>query len=65
VAGILTAFNPENGEVLKSFGRTKEAIEDYFASPVAADGKVLLLSHSGKVTVVSAGRNGRFSRSMT
>ncbi len=52
--GILTALNPENGEVLK-VGRTREAIEDYFASPVAADGKVFLLSHGGKMTVVNAG----------
>jgi outer membrane protein assembly factor BamB len=52
--GILTALNPENGEVLK-VGRTREAIEDYFASPVAADGKVFLLSYGGKMTVVNAG----------
>jgi outer membrane protein assembly factor BamB len=52
--GILTALNPENGEVWK-VGRSKEAIDDYFASPVAADGKVYLLSHSGKMTVVNAG----------
>jgi outer membrane protein assembly factor BamB len=52
--GILTSLNPENGEVWK-VGRTKEAIEPYFASPVAADGKVFLVSHSGKVTVVNAG----------
>ncbi len=51
--GILTSLNPENGDVWK-VGRTKEAIEPYFASPVAADGKVFLLSHSGKVTVVNA-----------
>ncbi|HXI43242.1 MAG TPA: PQQ-binding-like beta-propeller repeat protein [Bryobacteraceae bacterium] len=53
--GILTALNPENGEVWK-IGRAKDAIEDYFASPVAADGKIFLLSHSGKVTVVNAGQ---------
>ena len=52
--GILTALNPKNGEVLK-VGRAREAIEDYFASPVAADGKVFLLSESGKMTVVNAG----------
>jgi outer membrane protein assembly factor BamB len=52
--GILTSLNPENGEVWK-VGRTKDAIDEYFASPVAADGKVFLLSHDGKMTVVNAG----------
>ncbi|MBZ5591399.1 MAG: PQQ-binding-like beta-propeller repeat protein [Acidobacteriia bacterium] len=51
--GIITALNPKTGEVLKT-GRTKDAIDQYFASPVAADGKVFLLSHSGKVTVLKA-----------
>ena len=52
--GIVTTLDPRTGEVLKS-GRTKDAIDEYFASPVAADGKVFLLSHSGKVTVLEAG----------
>lgn len=47
-------MNPVNGEVLK-MGRTPEALEDYYASPVAADGKVFLVSASGKVTVIKAG----------
>ncbi|MGH9905506.1 MAG: PQQ-binding-like beta-propeller repeat protein, partial [Pyrinomonadaceae bacterium] len=52
--GILTAVNPVSGEVLKQ-GRTPEALEEYYASPVAADGKVFLVSASGKVTVLKAG----------
>jgi len=52
--GIITTLNPKTGEVLK-IGRTKDAIDEYFASPVAADGKIFLLSHSGKVTVLKAG----------
>lgn len=51
--GIITTLNPKTGDVLKT-GRTKDAIDPYFASPVAADGKVFLLSHSGKVTVLKA-----------
>jgi hypothetical protein len=51
--GIITTLNPKTGDVLKT-GRTKDAIDEYFASPVAADGKVFLLSHSGKVTVLKA-----------
>lgn len=36
-------------------GRTPDALEDYYASPVAADGKIFLVSASGKVTVLKAG----------
>jgi outer membrane protein assembly factor BamB len=52
--GILTTLDPRTGDVLKS-GRTEGAIDEYFASPVAADGKVFLLSHSGKLTTLKAG----------
>lgn len=51
--GILSTVNPVSGEVLKQ-GRTPEALEAYYASPVAADGKVFVVSESGKVTVVKA-----------
>jgi len=51
--GIITTLNPKTGEVLKT-GRTKDAIDPYFASPVAADGKVYLVSQTGKVTVLKA-----------
>ena len=52
--GIVTSLNPTSGEVLK-MGRTPEALEDYYASPVAADGKIFMVSASGKVTVLKAG----------
>jgi len=52
--GIVTSLNPSSGEVLK-MGRTPDALEDYYASPVAADGKIFLVSASGKVTVLKAG----------
>lgn len=51
--GILTALNPKNGEGFKT-DRLRGAIENYFASPVAADGKVFLTSESGKVVVIRA-----------
>ena len=51
--GIITTLDPQTGAVLKA-GRTPDAIDEYFASPVAADGKIFLLSHSGKVTVLKA-----------
>jgi outer membrane protein assembly factor BamB len=53
--GIVASLNPETGEAWK-IGRTKAAIESYFASPVAADGKIYLVSNSGKVSVLKAGR---------
>ena len=52
--GVLTALDPERGAVLKQ-ARLRGAIDNYFASPVAADNKVFLVSESGKVSVVSAG----------
>ena len=47
-------LNPKTGEVLKQ-ARLKGAIEHYWASPVAADGKVYLLSEACKLTVLKAG----------
>lgn len=52
--GIITSLDPSSGAVLKA-GRSPDAIDEYFASPVAADGKVYFASHGGKVTVVKAG----------
>lgn len=51
--GIITSLNPQTGEVLKT-GRSESAIEEYYSSPVAADGKVFMISESGKVTVLKA-----------
>jgi outer membrane protein assembly factor BamB len=49
--GILTAFRPVSGEVLAQ-GRIRGAIDKFYASPVAADGKIFLVSESGKVAVL-------------
>jgi outer membrane protein assembly factor BamB len=51
--GIVTSLNPGTGEVYKT-GRSKDAIAAYFSSPVAADGKVYLVSQDGKVSVLRA-----------
>ena len=51
--GIVSSLNPATGEILKQ-GRTPDALEEYYASPVAADDKVFLVSASGKVTVLKA-----------
>ncbi len=52
--GILAALNARTGEVLK-VGRLEGALDDYYASPVAADGRIYFTSESGKVTVVKPG----------
>lgn len=51
--GIVSSLDPASGEVLKQ-GRTPNALEEYYASPVAADGKIFVVSASGKVTVLKA-----------
>lgn len=54
--GILTALNPTDGAVLKQ-GRLQGALSQYFASPVAADGKIYLVSEAGNVVVLKAGKD--------
>jgi outer membrane protein assembly factor BamB len=51
--GMVTSLDPISGQVLKQ-GRTPDALEEYYASPVAADGKIYMVSASGKVTVLKA-----------
>jgi outer membrane protein assembly factor BamB len=41
--GIVTSFDPLTGDVLAQ-GRLKGAIDQYYASPIAADGKIFMLS---------------------
>ena len=52
--GIVTALNPETGGEIGQ-GRLKGAIDHYYASPVAADGKIFMLSETGKVVVLPPG----------
>ena len=52
--GIITALDPVTGKLLKQ-GRSPNALGEYYASPVAADGKVFLASTEGKLTVLKAG----------
>jgi len=52
--GILTAYNPENGEILKQ-GRVEGALDAYFASPIASDGKLFTAAKGGKIAVLKAG----------
>jgi outer membrane protein assembly factor BamB len=52
--GILTTIDPANGQPFKQ-GRLRGAVDKYYASPVAADGKVFFVGNSGVVTIMKAG----------
>ena len=49
--GIVTALDPGSGEML-SQGRLSGAVDAYYASPVAADGKIYFVSELGLAAVV-------------
>jgi outer membrane protein assembly factor BamB len=51
--GIVSTFDPETGKLLRQ-ERVKDAPGDYYASPVAGDGKIYLANLDGKVTVLKA-----------
>ena len=50
----MTALSAKDGTVLKQ-GRLRDAMGRYFASPVAADGKIFAADETGQVTVVRPG----------
>jgi outer membrane protein assembly factor BamB len=52
--GIMTALEASTGKVLKQ-ARLTGALGDYFSSPTAADGRIYVVSHEGKVVVVKPG----------
>lgn len=52
--GILTSLDPRTGEPLK-VDRLRGALDRYWSSPVAGDGKIYVLSEAGKLTVLRAG----------
>ncbi len=53
-AGILTSIDALTGEILKQ-GRLPDALGAYYASPIAADGKLFFFDGEGTLTVVRAG----------
>ena len=52
--GILATYDPKSGKRLGE-ARLKEAIGDYYASPVAGGGKIYFVNKEGKISVVRAG----------
>jgi outer membrane protein assembly factor BamB len=55
---IVSTVDPETGKLLRQ-ERVKDALGDYYASPVAGDGKIYLASLDGKVSVLQAGADWR------
>lgn len=51
--GLVTSLDPQTGAIFKQ-GRIAGSIEPYWSSPVAADGKVYVLSQDCKLSVLSA-----------
>ena len=51
--GILQTLDPATGRLIKQ-GRLMHALDEYYSSPVAGDGKVYLLSRNGNATVLEA-----------
>ncbi len=49
--GVVTSFDPGSGEVIAQ-GRLKGAVDQYYASPIAADGKIFMLSELGMLSVL-------------
>jgi len=52
--GLLTILDPATGELVEK-GRLEKGMDAYYASPVAGDGKIYLLSEAGLVNVLGVG----------
>jgi outer membrane protein assembly factor BamB len=52
--GILSTIDPETGKLLRE-ARLKDAIGEYYAQPVAGDGKIYFVNKEGKITVIRPG----------
>ncbi|MFT7486506.1 MAG: outer membrane protein assembly factor BamB [Candidatus Paceibacteria bacterium] len=52
--GLLTTLSPKTGEVIER-GRLEDGVDSYYASPVAGDGKIYIVSEHGTALVLPAG----------
>jgi outer membrane protein assembly factor BamB len=52
--GILTVLDPLDGKVLEA-ARIEGAVDTYYASPIAGDGKLYTASHRGRLAVIDPG----------
>jgi outer membrane protein assembly factor BamB len=53
--GILTVVEANTGQIVKQ-GRLEGAVDAYYSSPVAADGKIFVVSELGNAVTIRAGR---------
>lgn len=53
--GMLTSLDGKTGQPVYAQERLKDAAGGYYASPVAADGRIFVVSLAGKLTIVRAG----------
>lgn len=54
--GIFTALDAKTGALLKQ-GRLQGAMDFYYSSPIAADGKIFTASQAGHVSVIRPGKD--------
>ena len=54
-SGLIVLLDPKSGEPFVR-GRLEDARDNYYASPIAGDGKVYFVSQGGLVSVVRAGK---------
>ncbi len=59
--GIFTSYDPKTGAIHKQ-ARLTGALSQYFASPVAADGKIYVAAEDGKAAVIQAGADWQLLR---
>ena len=52
---MLTCLDAKTGEAIYAQERVRDAAGGYYASPVAADGRIFVASLAGKVSVLRAG----------
>lgn len=53
--GIVTSLNPATGDIFHR-GRLSQGAKQFYASPVAGDGKLYLVDTAGRLSVLKAGR---------
>jgi hypothetical protein len=51
--GIVQTLDPASGKALK-LARLQQGLDEYYAAPVAGDGKVYMISRNGTVSVLEA-----------
>ena len=56
--GIVTVVDPASG-VIANQGRIREALGQYWSSPVATGGRIYVANSLGKVAVLESGRDWR------